>query len=422
MTVDSVQMTVKVLYKEYFMKIKSVFRNFTVFFLALSLCLGITGCSNSIGNSGNIVDINSPDGSGTQSVTREYLPKKREDGRKFKMAFVDIDPYNESFRMLYYVIESLKADGWISYDKLPYDPETDADTLAMMNWLADNAESEYMEFDKDVHFYTTISTEQEIYDGLKEHIEKKKDIDMIFALGTSPSLMLKKFDFDIPLVMYGISDAVGAGVVESAENSGDSRFWAHVDSSTYYRQMQYYYDSFEFKKLGVVYGDASISGMGHYRRSAEDNGFEIDEYRIVRSLMDEDEYYSRLTSTYKKMINEDKVDAYILTTDVIPSTAKARELLQVFFDANIPVFTQVSSAYVADGAALMIVDPFDAVSIGPFISNIIGSVFNGSRPGDLEQEYVSSPFLTLNLDVADAIGYRPPFEMLIACEKIICDD
>ena len=91
-------------------------------------------------------------------------------------------------------------------------------------------------------------------------------------------------------------------------------------------------------------------------------------------------------------------------------------------DANIPVVAQVGSAYVKGGAAMMIVDPRDAVGTGPFVSNIIGSVFNGSVPEDLEQEYVSSPFLTLNLDVADEIGYKPSFEMLIACEKIICSE
>ena len=404
------------------MKIKSIFGKIAAGFLAVTLCLGITGCSNTSGNNGTITDITSPDGSGAQSVTREYLPIKREDGRKFKMAYVDIDPYNETFRMLYYVIESLKADGWIDYDELPYDPETDADSLALMNWLADNATSEYMVFDKDVHFYTTVSTEEEIYEGLKEHIEVKKDVDLILSMGTSPSRMLEEFDFDIPLLMYGVADAIGAGLVKSAEDSGDERYWAHVDSSTYYRQMQYYFDSFEFKNLGVVYGNEGISGLPYYRQAAEDNSFKITEYQLSRENMDEDRYYAELASIYKKMVDTDKIDAYILTTDVIPSTAKAREMFKVFYDVNIPVFTQVSSAYVTDGAALMIVDPFDAVSIGPFVSNIIGSVFNGSKPGDLEQEYVSSPFLTLNLDVADAIEYRPPFEMLIACEKIVCDD
>ena len=115
------------------------------------------------------------------------------------------------------------------------------------------------------------------------------------------------------------------------------------------------------------------------------------------------------------------MDAYILNTDDIPSSEKAAEMMKVFFDANIPVVAQVGSAYVKSGAAVMIVDPRDAVGTGPFVSNIIGSVFNGSKPGDLEQEYVSSPFLTLNLDEADEIEFKPSFEMLIACEKIICN-
>lgn len=404
------------------MKIKSIFGKIAVGFLAAALFLGATGCSKTSGTGGTVTDITLPDGSRVQNTARECLPVKREDGRKFKMAYVDIDPYNETFRMLYYVIESLKADGWIDYDELPYDPETDSNSLAMMNWLADNATSEYMVFDKDVHFYTTVSSEEEIYEGLKDHIEVKKDVDLILSMGTSPSRMLEEFDFDIPLLMYGIADAVGARLVRSAEDSGDDRYWAHVDSSTYYRQMQYYFDSFEFKNLGVVYGDAAISGMPHYRRAAEDNDFKITEYQLVRENMDENLYYAELERIYKKMVDTDNIDAYILTTDVIPSTAKAREMFRVFYDANIPIFTQVSSAYVTGGAALMIVDPFDAVSIGPFVSNIIGLVFNGSKPGDLEQEYVSSPFLTLNLDVADAIEYPPPFEMLIACEKIVCSN
>ena len=119
------------------------------------------------------------------------------------------------------------------------------------------------------------------------------------------------------------------------------------------------------------------------------------------------------------MISEDKVDAYILNTNVITSVDLAVEMMQMFFDAKIPVFAQVGSAYVKSGAALLIVDPRDAVGTAPFVSNIIGSVFNGSLAGDLEQEYISSPYLTLNLDVADKIEYKPSFEMLIACEKII---
>lgn len=314
------------------------------------------------------------------------------------------------------------SGGWISYGELPFDPETDSDSLALMDWLADNAESDYMAFDKTAHYYTTVSSEEEIRESLQKHIENH-EIDAILSMGTSPSLMLERFGFDIPLLMYAVSDPIGSGLIESADDSGNKNYWAHVDSSAYSRQMQYYYDTFGFSKIGSVYGDEIVCAIPDYTSVAEENGFTIVGYKLEReAFADEDEYYNRLENIYRRMVREDGVDAYILNTDVIPSVEKAAELMKIFYDANIPVVAQVGSAYVKGGAAMMIVDPRDAVGTGPFVSNIIGSVFNGSVPEDLEQEYVSSPFLTLNLDVADEIGYKPSFEMLIACEKIICSE
>lgn len=380
----------------------------------------VSGCGRLNNALGEIVSVQTNNDAEGNSAGREYKPIKKANGEKFKLAYVDIDPYNETFRMLYYLIESLKDDGWVTYDTLPFDPETDSDSLALMNWLADNAQSDYMEFDKTAHYYTTVQTEQEIYDSLKQHIEVDKDIDAILTMGTSPSQMVENFGFDIPVLMYAVSDPVGSGLVTSSEDSGSENYWAHIDSSAYSRQMQYYYDTFGFKKIGCVYGDETVCAMPDYRESAQTNGFEIAEYQLIReNFEDESEYYVELRSIYSKMVQYDKVDAYILCTDVIPSAETAAELMQVFFDADIPVVVQVGSVYVKSGAALMIVDPRDAEGTAPFAANIIGSVFNGSKPRDLEQEYASSPFLTLNLNVADEIEFKPSFEMLIACEKII---
>ncbi len=402
------------------MKIKNILKKAIAVIAASVLCVAVSGCDNTITGQDTIIDVNQPNANDGSSIIRAYQPIKKEDGSKFKLAYVDIDPYNETFRMLYYVIESLKADGWISYESLPYDPETDADSLEMMNWLADNAESEYIEFDKSAFYYTTVSTEEEIYESLKQHILVDKDIDAILAMGTSPSVMVQGFDFDVPLLMYAVSDPIGSGLINSADDSGDDRYWAHVDSSAYARQMQYYYDTFQFKNIGSVYGDEIVCALPDYRSVAEKNSFNITEYKLQKeSFETEEAYYDELKKIYRKMISEDKVDAYILNTNVITSVDMAVEMMQVFFDAKIPVFAQVGSAYVKSGAALLIVDPRDAVGTGPFVSNIIGSVFNGSKAGDLEQEYISSPYLTFNLDVADQIEYKPSFEMLIACERII---
>lgn len=390
----------------------------SIFILCAALvCSAVCSCDGTVTNTSDTVNVSQPDDTGD---TRPYLPVKKKDGSKFKLAYVDNDKFNELFRMLYYLVECLKTDGWITYDRLPFDPETESDTLALMNWLADNAQSEYMEFDRTAHYYTSLSTREEIYESLKRHIEIDGDIDAILAMGTSPSEMVKSFGFDIPVLMYGVSDPIASGLVVSAEDSGDWRYWAHVDSSGYSRQMQYYYDTFQFKNIGAVYGDEIVCALPAYRLIAERNGFKITEYNLVSdSFADDGEYYEELLGIYRKMIHEDGIDAYILNTDVIHDADRAFEIMQIFLDEKIPVFVQEGSVYVKNGSALLIVDPCDAEGTAPFAANIIGSVFNGAKPGDLEQEYVSSPYLVFNMDVAELIDYSPSFDMLLTCESII---
>ena len=114
------------------MKLRKLLKKTATLIAAVSLCIGLTGCTGHGGENGSLESVSSNE-NGTGGASRAYQPVKREDGRKFKMAFVDQDPYQEIFKMMYYVIESLKADGWISYDSMPFDPQTDTDTLAMMN-------------------------------------------------------------------------------------------------------------------------------------------------------------------------------------------------------------------------------------------------------------------------------------------------
>lgn len=355
-----------------------------------------------------------------QPAAQQYLPVKKADGSKFKIAYVDINPYNVIFKELFYLVESLKTNGWLSYEYLPFDPEIDSDSQALINWLAENAESEYLTFDKTANYYTSTTSNEEIYKSLKQHIEVNKDIDLILAMGTSVSAMLQDFGFDIPLLMYGVADPVGSGLIASAEDSGNDNYWAHIDKEAYIRQMQYYYNILEFKNLGAVYGNEIVAAMPDYRMVAKANGFKITEYQLDKdSFEDENEYYTLLIELYKKLINEDKIDAYIFNTNVITDVDKAVELMQMFFDADIPVFAQIGTVYVLEGAALLMVNTHDAVGTAPFVANIIGSVLNGAKAGELEQEYESSPYLILNLDVAEKIGFEPSFEMLVASEKVI---
>ena len=399
------------------MRMQAMLRTAILLICATLICRLVCGCDNIAAQTADMADVSRSDDAWN---SRNYLPVTKEGNSKFKLAYVDKDPYNELFRMLYYLIESLKADGWITYDRLPFDPDAESDTLKLMNWLADNAQSDYMEFDKTAHYYTSVSTREEIYESLKQHIEVDGDIDAILTMGTAPSQMVKEFNFDIPVLMYGVSDPVASGLVKSETKSGDWRYWAHVDSSGYSRQLQYYYDTFHFKNIGSVYVDEIVCALPDYCSVAEENGFKITKEKLeIDFSKGEDKYYEELLRIYRKMIYEDGIDAYIINTDIIHDAEKAPAIMQIFLDEKIPVFVQEGTVYVKNGSALLIMDPGDAEGTAPFAAYIIGSVFNGAKPGDLEQVYISSPCITFNLDVAELIGYSPSFEMLLACDGII---
>ena len=119
------------------MKMNRLFGKIVAAASALMMSISLTACSGdiSLGTQGNIVDIMQPDNETADSVTRAYQPIKKPDGSRWRVAYVDIDPYNVTFRQLYYAIENLKADGWLNYDQLPYDPEVDGDTQGLINWL-----------------------------------------------------------------------------------------------------------------------------------------------------------------------------------------------------------------------------------------------------------------------------------------------
>ena len=105
------------------MRAIKLLKRFAAVILAVAGLMMFSGCGADGANGGNIVEAQI-DGSGTlTAINRASKPIQKPGGGKFTLAYVDIDPYNETFRMLYYVIESLKDDGWISYGELPFDPD-----------------------------------------------------------------------------------------------------------------------------------------------------------------------------------------------------------------------------------------------------------------------------------------------------------
>lgn len=353
---------------------------------------------------------------------KENLPCKKSNGEKFTIAYVDIDPYPASGEMLYYFIQQLNDTGWISLqEELPFDPK-DTDAKKMISYLSRQDLGEYIQFSDDANYYIAVDDKNECMESLKNHVANK-DIDLIFCMGTSPGTMaIQELGItDVPIMVYFSVDPVGAGLSETEEYSGQDNIWCHTSSDVYKNQLQFYYNNYEFSNIGMVYYSESVGAMNQYRQAAEQIGCKISEKQIeTLSGTDQktvDDYYEMLARTFEDLITKDHIDAFMLGTDIIKDEGRVYDLLNIFYKHKIPVFVQNGEYYVEDGA-FMVVTASDAVTQAPFAVNAMAHILNGENPGDVYQKFVISPYVSLNLEIADQLDYDVREELLLSAEKL----
>lgn len=357
------------------------------------------------------------------STVTSIEPCTKEDGTKFTIAYVDIDPYPASGEMLYYFVEELKEAGWIDYDGgLPFDP-ADTDAKKLIQYLAGLDLGKYIQFTNDANYYIAVEDKEECKRSLMRQIEEGK-IDLIFCMGTSPGKMaIKEMQVtDVPVMVYFSVDPVGAGISKEEEYSGQENVWCHTSTEVYSNQMQFYYKNCPFENIGMVYYSESVAAMSAYRRAAEEIGFKIAEKKISTLSNASDgrqvkKYYDGLARVFSDLVNVDKVDAFLLSTDIIKDEARIKDLLEIFYQKKIPVFVQNGEYYVKDGA-FMVVTASDSKVQAPFAVEAMASIFHGEAPGNIYQKFVPSPYLSVNLETAERLGYEVGEGILLSAEKL----
>lgn len=350
-------------------------------------------------------------------------PQKKEGGSKYTIAYVDIDPYPASGEMLYYFIEELKETGWIDYDgEIPFDAEN-TDAQKLIRYLSKKDLGEYIQFTDDANYYIAVDDKEECKKSLQNQIDEGK-IDLIFCMGTSPGEMVVKEMkvTNVPVMVYFSVDPVGAGLSKEEEYSGIDNVWCHTSSEVYQNQIQFYYNNCPFKNIGMVYYSESVAAMNAYRSAAKEIGFEITERKIdtlsdAKDKKQVKQYYQLLKKTFSDLAENEQIDAFMLNTDIIKDDTRIEELLEIFYNKKIPVFVQNGEYYVQDGA-LMVVTASDAKVQAPFAVDAMAAILNGEKPRKVYQKFVPSPYLSINLQVADHIGYQVKEELLLSAEKL----
>lgn len=354
-------------------------------------------------------------------------PCTKPDGSKFRIAYIDYDPYEVASIQLYYVLEGLREMGWITCGRLPFSETEDA--KKMMQMVSNMDLGNYIEVESEAIYYIIENdSNQSIQKSLTKHMKEKK-IDLIIANGTEAGKFIKnEIELTVPAVVIGCTDPVNSEIIDSStDGSGNDFIWAHVEPSVALRQLKYYYRLQKFTKLGmIVNGSEEISDVKSCMQAAEETGFEIIKYNIsdnvsVASEKKEKEKHQEQVIHDAKQLIEDGIDAYLLTPNLIVDDSEdsiyRKELFEIFYENKIPILGMDRAEDVKYGA-LMAIIMADYENIGDFVSNTIGKILNGEIAGDLSCIYASSPTIYLNLNAAKQIEFTPSFKFLMSCDVI----
>lgn len=345
-------------------------------------------------------------------------------GMKWRIGYVETDPFGNFAGTFVALVEGLQRLGWVTETEgMPY-TQGQADSKVVWEWLSSRDVGPYIEFVNDAHY--SLHTSPNTGEQMMDRLVMDQDIDLVIAMGTRAGLTLSEDNRNqTPSMVFSSSNAVLSGIIDSFEDSGADHMWAHMDPDRYHRQIQVFHDIFNFSKLGIVYENSDngkiYAAVDDVQSTALERGFDIVEQYVNEPVGDDPAelkaYYSNVLEAHKKLATE--VDAMFLTFGVWDLN-KVPELLQPFYDQQIPVFSQLGAEEVIHGA-LMSLARADFSGVGYFGAQNISEFFHGALPRELPQIYGDTPSIVINLEVAEIIDYQVPFEILLAADEIFLD-
>jgi len=352
-------------------------------------------------------------------VNEKAAPQNQQIAKKYRIAYCETEPWLNYAGTLNSLIKALENKGWVTNTSGLRYQEGQMDTKAMWEWVSKQDISPYLEFVKDGHYTLSTMSEAE-KQAMLARLAQQKDIDLVIAMGTSAGKLLANDNHSVPVMVFSTSNAVRSGIIKSEEDSGSDHIWAHMDAKIYKRQMTVFNDLFHFKRMGMVYENSAVgrvyAAVDDAAELGQEMGFDIVTMPIVEPVNkdDQERYYRDLLAIHRKLAEQ--VDAMYLTMAPI-ETARLFELLQPFYEKNIPVFSQLGTEEVMAGA-LISVARADFSGVGEFGADNMVKILQGTSPRKLPQVFENIPHIALNMEVARRIGYQPPFEILLVADEI----
>ncbi len=340
-------------------------------------------------------------------------------GHKWRIGYYEGGNYIEYKQTLTAIVKGLMDLNWIEKTDLP--KFSGDGTQALWNWLSTKLKSKYLIFKKDAYYSSQWKNdikEQQVKSLIKR-LNKKKDIDLMIAMGTWAAQGLAHGKTRTPTIACAVSDAVSAGIIKDYKHSGYDYFHVRVDPLRYKRQVEIFYNIIKFKKLGVMYENTirgrSYAGMDKIKAVAKKDGFEIVSCFLKQGVDDQKIAEKEVRQCFSRLCS--KADAIYVTMHMGVDAATLPYLVKTANKAGIPTFSQAGSEEVKYGL-LMSISQAGFKYVGEYQARIIAKVFNGAKPGQLNQLFEAPSRIAINLKTASTIGYDPPVDVLSAADEI----
>jgi ABC-type uncharacterized transport system substrate-binding protein len=351
-------------------------------------------------------------------------PKHKADGSKFRVAYLQGGPYFEYDQVFLAVILQLRKLGWLENVKIP--SRFTKDAAGMYEFLSTNSKvSNYLEFSPDAFYDSNWQDDLRLANKRKlvERL-KKKDIDIIFALGTWAGQDMKNMppEFTIPAVVMDVSDALKSEIVDSNEDTGRDNLTARVDPLRYQRQIAMFHDIIGFTKLGMAYEDTvegrSYAAITDVEAMAAERGFEIVKELHPGYVKSKEKAEEWLLRAIKRLAP--KIDAFYFTQQLAIDQNSLPKYLEVLNKRGIPTFSQTGSVEVRNGVLLSIATS-GFKYVAEYHAKKIARILNGAKPRSLPILFEDPAKIAINLKTCQEIGFDPPVDILGAADEIFTE-
>lgn len=387
-------------------------------------------------NTNSKVNENITNNKAEENTEDNFEPFLKNNNKKFRIAVVQSGEFGNYFTIFKNIYEAFIEFNWIKDKTIFDDPEAEKTVKTFIDKLNTTDYSDYLEFPKELFFSFDWLPEYKDKEKFKEIINNN-NVDLIISLGTLSSEILSQYDddnFKTPVMALGISDPIGANIIDSYEDSGKDYLTVMCNPDRFVRQVRLFHDIVNFKTLGIIYPDTEkgrfYGAVKDVNKVAEEKGFKIIENTNVTAVKGEmpdnpteeqknewEEKRKKAREEYLEAIEDlaQKVDAiYFGIYSDGYNIENINEIMKIIHKYKIPTFSMEGSKFVKHGVLFSI----GYTKTGIFNAKNIIRIFKGKKARSLKQLYDTAPSLAVNMEEAEIIGFNIPSRFLGSANEI----